>query len=833
MNIKEYLNSNWFPNGEDALRSGNARDFMSLLFTLAISTVLFDVFNIAGDSGLNIVWPILAGGAAINHFLPKKFQPTFQIGLSVFCIISALPLLTAIFILTTIAVIILIFIAVKSELLRLVLLLILMTFAALINLNILYIPSLRIALPILGAMLMFRLILYSYERKVATEPVPLSLQITYLFQPLNLVFYLFPILDYRTWTSQFRSCSDDELYEISLRRILLGTGQLITYRILYALQPPVTSITDNWSLIVYTVINYLLILQMIGSFHVIIGICGLFGYSLPPIFNNAFFISGFTSVWRKLNVYWKDFITRILYYRIYFKVRKKVKYPVFLTGLFMFTATWLLHNYQWFWIQGTIDFRATDLLYWIILGACISISLQLEILRPPYAPCQDLKSALIYSLRVTGMFLFMSFMWLFWESSSIGEFLYLLKHILINNYNSYKSVIIVVAFISVVFSGYWLFNKRLNNILNERKYALGIVLSGTALLFAIAFIGPHITVTGNTALSDIAKGNFISAADKINSEQGYYEQLTQRKGKTPWELPIQFGSRAEWFSGAEQPVADLRKRILKPNVKIVHGTKFFTTNAFGLRSPEIENQQSPGILRIAIVGGSYEMGSGVSDEEVYIRIAEKLINDSLKFIQQTFTVELINFSTGGYHIPQYLYVTEQVIPKFNPEVVIYFAHSNELTRFRSVLSGIVKHGIDPKYPFYESAFERGHVHQGQSRKEIDLKLAPQTESLMEQSYQFLKQQQTLHGYSAIWIGVPTLGHDKHDNEFATTRQLLKKNGFELYVLNSPYSSYSSGYLQISSEDNHPNAKGHLLLARELTGTLFPILLEIRKAEGFK
>jgi hypothetical protein len=157
MNIKEYLNSNWFPNGEDALRSGNVRDFMFLLFTLAISTVLFDVFNIAGDSGLNIVWPILAGGAAINHFLPKKFQPTFQIGLSVFCIISALPLLTAIFIITTIAVIILIFIAVKSELLRLVLLLILMTFAVLINLNILYIPSLRIALPILGAMLMFRL----------------------------------------------------------------------------------------------------------------------------------------------------------------------------------------------------------------------------------------------------------------------------------------------------------------------------------------------------------------------------------------------------------------------------------------------------------------------------------------------------------------------------------------------------------------------------------------------------------------------------------------------------------------------------------------------------
>jgi hypothetical protein len=833
MNIKEYIKRNWFPNTDDAARSGNMRDFMFLLFALTISTALFDVFSIAADAGLNLVWPMLAGGIAINHFLPKKIQPTFQIALTLFCILSVLPLLTSIFIILTIVFIISIFITVKNRLLRLVLLLILTALAALINLNILYIPSLRIAIPILGAMLMFRLILYSYERKVETAPAALSLQVTYLLQPLNLVFYLFPIIDYRAWTSQFRSTSDEELYRTSFRRILLGVGQLITYRIFYALQPPATSITDNWSLMVYTIINYLLILQMIGSFHVIIGICGLFGYSLPPIFNNAFFISRFTSVWRKLNIYWKDFITRILYYGIYFKVRKKVRYPVLLTGLFMFTATWLLHNYQWFWIRGTIEFRTTDLLYWIILGACISVSLQLEILRSSAAVRRDLKSAVMYSLRVTGMFLFMSFMWLFWESSSIGEFLYLFKHVLINNIDSYKTILTISAFVIAVFAGYWLLIHRLNKFLNNRKYTLTLILSGTAILFLLAFIAPHINVTGTATLSDITKGNFTNAADKIDAEQGYYEQLTQRKGKTPWEMPIQFGSRAEWFSDAEQPVADLRKRILKPNIKIVHGTKFFTTNAFGLRNPEIDYRKSPNVLRIGIVGGSYEMGSGVSDEEVYIRLAEKLINDSLKFLQQPFTVELINFSTGGYHVPQYLYVTEQVIPKFNPDLVIYFAHSGELTRFRSVLSGIVKHGIDPKYPFYQSAFEQAHVHQGQPRKEIDIKLAPYTEAMVEQSYQFLKQEQTLHGYKVLWVGIPTLGHDENEDEFSATEELLKANGFELFRLHPPYSNYDSDYLQISPDDNHPNAKGHELLARELHNTLFPVLLDIRKAGGFK
>ena len=56
-----------------------------------------------------------------------------------------------------------------------------------------------VVVPILGAMFMFRMILYLYDLRHETEPVPLAQRLGYFFLLPNLCFPLFPVVDYRTF----------------------------------------------------------------------------------------------------------------------------------------------------------------------------------------------------------------------------------------------------------------------------------------------------------------------------------------------------------------------------------------------------------------------------------------------------------------------------------------------------------------------------------------------------------------------------------------------------------------------------------------------------------
>ena len=61
------------------------------------------------------------------------------------------------------------------------------------------------------------------------------------------------------------------------------------------------------------VCNYLLYLQVSGQFHMACGMLHLFGYQLPETHHRYLLATGFTDYWRRINIYWKDFMVRVVF----------------------------------------------------------------------------------------------------------------------------------------------------------------------------------------------------------------------------------------------------------------------------------------------------------------------------------------------------------------------------------------------------------------------------------------------------------------------------------------------------------------------------------------
>ena len=247
---------------------------------------------------------------------------------------------------------------------------------------------LEVAWPVLGSMLMFRMILYLYEIKHAERPEPLVDTAGYFFLLPNYAFPLFPVVDYRTLGRSYFSTDIHTTQLTGLRMIFNGVIQLLAYRLVH----------DKWlisadevngagTLAAFVACNYLLYLQVSGHFHIACGMLHLFGYQLPTTHNNYLLSSSFTDYWRRINIYWKDFMIRVVFNPVAFRLKRKPRWVALSAATAaVFVVTWALHGYQMFWLKGTWGFNVPDTLFWGILGSLVLVNVQLDAREKPRKP---------------------------------------------------------------------------------------------------------------------------------------------------------------------------------------------------------------------------------------------------------------------------------------------------------------------------------------------------------------------------------------------------------------------------------------------------------------
>lgn len=106
---------------------------------------------------------------------------------------------------------------------------------------------------------------------------------------------------------------------------------------------------------------------------------------------------------------------------------------------------------------------------------------------------------------------------------------------------------------------------------------------------------------------------------------------------------------------------------LKPNIVGSFKLTPFTTNSAGLRDREYSVEKPDDTFRIAVIGDSFTMGSGVEIEEVYHSVLEDMLNcDSAATIRY----ECINFGVGGYGLREYSAVFEHRALSYDPDLIL-------------------------------------------------------------------------------------------------------------------------------------------------------------------
>jgi alginate O-acetyltransferase complex protein AlgI len=283
-------------------------------------------------------------------------------------------------------------------------------------------------IPVVATMFMFRMMIYLYERKHARGREPLIDTLSYFFLLPNYVFPHFPVIDYRAFHRGYFARGIHEIQRAGLVMMSRGTVHLFLYRVidrLLLIAPD--AVQGPSSLAGYLVCNYLLYLRVSGQFHMACGLLHLFGFQLPETHHHFLLATGFTDYWRRINIYWKDFMVRLVFNPVVFRLKRQPR-PVALAvaTAIVFVVTWLLHAYQSFWLRGIWGFSAPDALFWGTLGVLVLINVQLDARRVGNPSRSPLRWP-IRGARIAGTFTAIALLWSLWSSPSVGAWLDLIR----------------------------------------------------------------------------------------------------------------------------------------------------------------------------------------------------------------------------------------------------------------------------------------------------------------------------------------------------------------------------------------------------------------------
>jgi hypothetical protein len=805
-------------SGEENVQGKNSFYF---LITAALTALLFLTlyrFDFEPGSPLNNLLPLLFGVFIIHFWLPIRYGlPFLAIASCVAAFFLLDPVSAAGLILILIAFTILVRLNISFRL-KVILSLIFIAGLFIARTGIVRVPFIAYAVPVAGSMLMFRAALVLYEHRYNKIKPTFIQDFTFLFLVPNLALPLFPLVDYKTFLRNYLP-HDEVAIRQGISRIALAIIQLLLHRFIYIfLLPSSSTIHNAHDALAYITLSYIGILHFTGLLWLGAGYLGLLGFRLPAVFDNVFLVDSFGAIWRRINIYWREFLLKLVYFPLYFALRKKIKRAVLITSLIVFGVTALLHGWQWFWLLGSMKASSTGIIYWIMLAICISIAISKEETSQPVKEEKTIRFAIIKTLRISGMFLFMSFTWSLWNSASIGNWFHLLSHF---REGGIQSWIKIAAFFLLIFTTAiiaWMISFRLEQRKKSEKNSWIIPALAVILFLPLTFVSIREKLP--LQLQDISEK---LALPKLNSEdqndatENYYDRMlaSDGKGKRPWEMTYAGNNSPSGLDEACTRRKDMVVRELIPSNSTDLKTWKIITNRFGMRDQEYTMEKPPGTFRIAILGGSYEMGSGVPQDSVFENLLEKMMNATFPDKK----IEILNFAVGGYHLPQLVWVMQQKAKSFHPDLVLCFVHPADARRNCNYLSALIRNSADLIYPELYTVRNEAGAKQGMDADELKNRLDPFNGRITKWSLEQINFSCDSIGSAMTVVYLPSLSSDpENPQEYSGTGGYLNNLHCGFIYLDHIFPG-GSAVFGLRDDPTHPNANGHLQIALRLAKIL--------------
>jgi hypothetical protein len=715
--------------------------------------------------------------------------------------------------------------------------------------------------PVLGSMFMFRIIVYLFEtRRERTRP-PLDLTLAYFFPLPNACFLFFPVLDFQTFRQTYYDEDDCTIYQTGIAWMARGLSHLLLYRFVkYYLLPAPFEVRDLPHLALLMASIYALYLHMSGWFHLITGVLHLFGFNLPRTNHDYFLASSVSDIWRRINIYWKDFMMKVFFFPAFFALRGWGNgLAMTLAALWAFLATWLLHAYQVFWIAGDLPLSGQHALMWLAAGVLVAVNIQLDLRVKTRKLPEDKEtgrqgdretrrqagifgllvslSPCLLVLRMLGMFTLVSFFFSCWF---VPGFIKTALHLPgLSSENLVRDVAGVGgAIAAIVVVGVWVqkghaWLKRRGVLPLGQSFGGSVALHLAALgVVALAGVPSMPQWLGPTAGDFVAqmRRDMLSPMEAGQLVRGYYEEIAETHvpagallaglALPEAAIPPDYGHYSDAVRSGDDPLLG-NELIPGWSGKLALAPAHF--NRLGMRDREgITVPKPAGVRRIALVGSSIIMGFGVEDGEVFKGRLEEMLNAERPAGQPR--LELLNFGRGRTFSINHLRFIERKVFAFEPDAIYYFAHQDELYSPRQFMAGIVYRLREKKisgypYPFMEEIVRKAGVSDDTPVESLERMFMPYSREVTLGLYRVLVEQCRQRGIKPVWIYLPMPGIRETPSGADAVVSVAREAGFQVINLADWAGTHGPGEVKLNAADHHPNALGHRLIAERLFAEL--------------
>lgn len=251
---------------------------------------------------------------------------------------------------------------------------------------------------------------------------------------------------------------------------------------------------------------------------------------------------------------------------------------------------------------------------------------------------------------------------------------------------------------------------------------------------------------------------------------------------------------------------------LKPNLDTRFDRVAFRTNSKGLRDREYELAKPAGAFRVAVIGGSYTMPSGVEIEQAYHSLLEERLNREAGAARY----EFVNFGVGGYKNENKLATLRHKALAWQPDLVLFVLDGFKLTEDRARKRVFVEKPRENGFfqSFALQLLQKSRVMRWFSRERASY-LERQRENLGRLDAQ-LGELASLHTGTGIPICVVALDHDPTSLDLARDVEVLvRKHGLAFASTVAAFQGSSFRALSADEIDPHPNAEAHRIFAEVL------------------
>lgn len=736
-----------------------------LILQLAVIGGFIHHFNIEVQFNLPLLFPFVIGAFLIHSALPFRLRTTFFILSAIGGLFILLPF-KEVLILLGLTMLMLGICNLKISLgFRKVLLLLVAIALALMRMGIFTNWIASQTLVLFGSMFMFRMLLFLYELKYQKEAVPFQTQLSYFLMLPNLIFPLFPVVDFKLFQRNYYNTTDTEIYQRGVSLISKGIFHMFLYRIIYSfLVPTVSEVQTLSDFIQYLVFSYLLVIRLSGLFHFSVGVLCLFGYNLPEIFKNIFLASGFADLWRRLNIYWKDFMIKMFFNPIYFRFKKYgTKQAIFWSTLICFGITLLLHSYQTFWLVGVFNVSNQDLIFWLLFGLLVAFG---GLFNWNKTSQNSSYKSVIHVGKVLITFTSMALIWSFWNTNNMSSWLKMIGTV----QTASKSAIVLGLFTMLAFviiTGVIIDSSFFKKLWNSRRTKLlELRVPLLALFFLILSFNSW---TLKNYWDDRIDGNDIhflfnfimKKSDTQNEIAGYYDNILATSDlMSPLAADLVSRSSAFNINLYQRNILfqsdDAFKRKFTPSSKTtIQGIKV-EINRWGMHDKDYELIPDDSTFRIAVLGGSIEMGWAIPTDQGLDKVIEGQLNSDSSLKSRYKQFEVLNFSVPSRNILNQSYALKHQVMAFKPQMVIFFDHDE--TEWVNIVNSLQEYDYSQDFEGYVDSLylTPGLITAEANTNELIDRLESRRQPLIKSIYADIAEMCKANDISPVVVAMPEL-----------------------------------------------------------------------------